>query len=161
MILSDKTIRSELANGDLMIKPFPVDECIQPNSVDLTLDECFLRSNDVEVKTNHYLLKPHEFLLGQTLEKVHIPSYLCARIDGKSTYGRQGLLVHVTAGFIDSGFKGNITLEFFNLSDRPIMLNAGDRIAQIIFEYVDTSVERMYGSEGLCSHYQGQEKPQR
>lgn len=161
MILSDRSIRSKLKNGELGIKPLPSDECMQPNSVDLTLDDCFLRSDDVEVKTNQYLLKPHEFLLGQTVEQISLPSHLCARIDGKSYFGRQGLLVHVTAGFIDSGFKGNVTLEFFNLSERPIMLNAGEKIAQIIFEHVDTDVERMYGDDGLNSHYQGQTRPRR
>ena len=161
MILSDRTIRKKLLNGEIKVNPLPIDECIQPNSIDLTLDDIFLTSNDVEIKTNQYMIKPHEFLLGQTVERIELPADICAKVDGKSSFGRKGLLVHVTAGFIDSGFKGNITLEMYNLSQRPILLNAYDKIAQIIFEVVDKDVERLYGDKELGSHYQGQNKPMR
>jgi len=101
-------------------------------------------------------LNPHEFLLGHTLETVSIPSNILCTISGKSSLGRLGLCVHATAGFIDPGFKGQITLELFNMSSVPIKLTSGMLIAQLSFQYLDLPAEKPYGHPDLKSHYQGQ-----
>ena len=98
----------------------------------------------------------HQFLLATTLERVKIPNNVCARIEGKSSLGRLGLCVHVTAGYIDPGFEGNITLELFNCAPLPIVLTPGMKIAQISFHSMDEPAERPYGHPDLGSKYQGQ-----
>jgi dCTP deaminase len=111
----------------------------------------------VEGAEAFYMLEPGVFTLATTLEAVRMPSDLVARVEGKSSLGRLGLIIHATAGFIDPGFKGNITLEMMNLSPRPIALKIGMRICQLSFEKVDGRVERPYGHPSLGSKYQGQQ----
>lgn len=144
MILSDSAIREELTKGSLVIKPNPLDKAIQPASVDLHLESNWLGHS----------LDPGEFFLSSTLEWIEIPHYLAARVEGVSSLARNGLLVHATAGFIDPGFRGNITLELKNISSDIISLLPGMRISQICFLKVEGNVLRPYGSEGLGSKYQ-------
>tara|TARA_Y100000034_G_scaffold121366_2_gene165484 strand:+ start:2173 stop:2703 length:531 start_codon:yes stop_codon:yes gene_type:complete len=101
------------------------------------------------------ILKPGDFLLGRTLEKITLPSNIAAKFEGKSSLGRVGLMTHVTAGFIDPGFDGVLTLELYNVGPATIRLSYGMKIGQIAFYQLDNAVERPYGSEGLGSHYQG------
>lgn len=103
-----------------------------------------------------YMIMPDEFLLATTREVISVPDNIVAQVNGKSSLGRLGLLVHVTAGFIDPGFRGQITLELKNLSDRPIRLSYGQKVAQVVFTRMAKSAERPYGSDGLGSHYQNQ-----
>lgn len=105
---------------------------------------------------DRFLIRPGEFILGTTLERVGVCPEIAARVEGKSTLGRLGLIVHSTAGFIDPGFKGNITLEMTNINSRPIILRAGMKICQVAFYRMDSPVETPYGHEKLGSHYQHQ-----
>ncbi len=102
----------------------------------------------------YYIIQPGEFLLGSTAESLRLDKSLCARVEGKSSLGRLGLMIHSTAGFVDPGFEGNLTLEFFNAAPRPIRLWAGMRVGQIRLERLTTAATRGYGDEGLGSHYQ-------
>jgi dCTP deaminase len=185
MVLSDSAIRARLGGREsvvpgvlsrpisrIMIDPMPEDRCIQSASVDLTLSNEFLRfprsgtlsavappdlvRDDVPWDTL-YVLEPGGFVLGCTVEKVQVPVDLIARVEGKSSLGRIGLMVHVTAGFIDPGFRGRITLELRNLNKLPIELHPGMRVSQIIFETVEGQVLRPYGTKGLGSKYQDSE----
>ena len=106
------------------------------------------------VTDRDFTIKPGEFILASTEEYIYIPHWIAARVEGKSTLGRIGLMVHVTAGFIDPGFPGNITLELKNLNNRSIIIRRFMQIAQICFTEIDGDVERPYGSPGLGSHYQ-------
>ena len=101
-----------------------------------------------------YKIKPNEFLLGSTEETVHIPYDLVAHIDGKSSIGRLGVFIHISSGFIDSGFNGNVTLEIYNCSDKEFELYHGMNICQIVFETLTSPVEKPYGHSDLNSHYQ-------
>ena len=177
MILSDRTIREEIAAGRIVIDPFdPAD--VQPSSVDLHVDAFFrVFRNDttpfidpkepqedltelVEVTPPAaFILHPGEFVLGQTLEWVELPDDLVARLEGKSSLGRLGLLIHSTAGYVDPGWKGTLTLELSNVANLPIALYEGMRIGQISFFRMSSPVERPYGSAGLGSKYQGQSEP--
>lgn len=165
MILSDQDIR-EAAKGVWniegavdewapLIAPF-VSENVQPASVDLTLGEHFIRAGE-EWFTDDWDMLPGEFLLGTTVEKVNIPAHLVAQINGKSSWARKGLIVHTTAGFIDPGFYGQVTLELKNVGHEPVRITPGDRICQIVFTKLSSPAERPYGSEGLGSHYQNQQ----
>jgi len=177
MILSDKTIREELATGNIVIDPLD-ESCIQPSSVDMHLDRYFRvflnhharvidvkeRNDDltelVEIEPdNAFILHPGEFVLGSTLEKVRIPDYLVGRIEGKSSLGRLGLLIHTTAGFVDAGYEGHLTLELSNVATLPITLYPGMKIGQISFLRMTTPAENPYGSTKLGSKYQGQRGP--
>lgn len=177
MILSDKTIREEIEKGNVGIEPFKP-ECIQPSSVDVHLSENFLIFNRVrhaainvrekqqglmkEIsigKDEPFVLHPGEFVLGSTIEKVRMPGNIAGRIEGKSSLGRLGLLIHSTAGYIDPGWEGNLTLELSNVSPLPIKLFAGMKIGQISFIRMTSEVENPYGSGNLKSKYQGQTKP--
>lgn len=126
---------------------------VQPASVDLQLDNT-LKNIDGETFTldekSMYVLQPGEFILGSTIEYVTIPQYIVARVEGRSSVGRLGVMVHVTAGYIDPGFKGNITLELFNCSDKPFQLNYGDRLCQIVFETLSSPCKHPYDGK-----YQG------
>src|SRR4249919_1379097 len=174
MILSDRDIRAAIESGRITIDPYD-ERCIQPSSVDLHVDSQFrvfansrypyidVREEQpdltelVEVKPDEpFILHPGEFVLGQTLERVSIPDDLVARLEGKSSLGRLGLLIHSTAGFIDSGFTGNITLELSNVANLPITIYQGMPIGQISFMRLDRAVEKPYGSGDLGSKYQGQ-----
>ena len=176
-VLSDRSIREELAAGRLIIDPF-FDDAIQPASVDLHLDRSFrvfriTRRPYVDVREpmddlteivelqddEPFIVQPGTFVLGTTLETVTLPEDLVARVDGKSSLGRLGLLVHATAGYVDPGWTGKLTLELSNQSQMPIALYCGMKIAQISFLRMSTPVERPYGSPGLGSKYQGQTGP--
>ena len=179
MILSDRSIRERLAVGDLVIEYLDPD-AIQPASVDLRLEprlrvlryprhpsfrslavsllDTVLVEERIRVDCP-YLLLPGSFVLGSTLERVEIPPDLVARLEGKSSLGRQGLVIHSTAGFVDPGFKGTLTLELSNNSGTPIMLSAGMQICQMSFTQMTTPADRPYGSPGLGSRYQGQDGP--
>lgn len=180
MILSDRTIRG-LAENCGLIEPFDEDQ-LQPCSYDVRLDsriKRFVKTNDSVIhiidgssKELHgvsmdtlnltnmaYALRPGEFILGSTVEAVSIPDYLACRFEGKSSLGRIGLTTHVTAGFIDPGFQGTITLEIKNENQFPILLKPGMLIGQLCFIRLNTKVDRMYGSAGLGSHYQNQSGP--
>lgn len=177
MILSDRTIRDELAAGRIVIDPLD-DSFIQPSSVDLTLDPRFLvfRNHtrgmiDVKQDTTDltemvtvdddapFVLHPGEFVLGATLERIGVPEDLVARLDGKSSLGRLGLLIHSTAGFIDPGFYGQITLELSNVHNLPITLYPKMKIGQISFLRMTTAADVPYGTGALKSKYHGQDGP--
>lgn len=174
MMLCDYLIKKHLddVQSGLVINPRPNQEAMQPASVDLTLSSTYLKpsefqcpdtqTRDVEYSTveNHcLLLLPGQFVLGCTKEVVMTPGHICARVEGKSSLGRMGLLVHCTAGFIDPGFAGQVTLEIKNIAPYPIQLISGTYIAQICFMLMAAPPERLYGSPGLNSRYQGQKGP--
>jgi dCTP deaminase len=169
MPLSDSEIRKRLENGSLVVHPMPADENIQPASVDVHLADTILyfpRSSPTlspdnvpsmtqnKIGLSGMTLLSGDFVLGSTQEWIEVPPTLSARAEGKSSIGRLGLLVHATAGFIDPGFRGNVTLELKNISNVPITLTAGMEIGQLCFEKVTGKVLRPYGSDGLGSHYQ-------
>jgi dCTP deaminase len=181
MILSDRDIRARLQGGDLTIGPFK-DEAlqIQPASVDLRLGHEFLfyaqgrvacldpldpRTIEAAVvrkvvaEGDPLLLEPGVFTLGTTIEEVALPHDLVARVEGRSSVGRLAVVVHATAGFIDPGFTGQITLELSNIGVLPVRLYPGMRIAQLAFYPMSSPAERPYG-EQRGSHYQGQRGPQ-
>ena len=177
MILSDRTIKAELEAGRIIIEPLD-SSCIQPSSVDLHLDDTFRvfknhtrRVIDVkedqsdlteEVKISDseaFVLHPGKFALGSTLERVGLPDDLVGRIEGKSSLGRLGLLIHTTAGFVDAGWDGYLTLELSNVANLPITLYPGMKIGQISFIQMTTSADVPYGSDQLGSKYKGQRGP--
>lgn len=167
--LRDVDIRDGLRLGSIEIDPLQ-EKHIQPASVDLTLGTSFfwpridnsgyalelpaIKYDSAEHES--FVICPGTFLLGSTVERVKLGRALRASVEGKSSLGRCGIMVHVTAGFIDPGFDGNITLELCNLSPNPLRLHAGMRICQIAFQQMTGDVERPYGSKGLGSHYQNQ-----
>jgi dCTP deaminase len=176
-VLSDRDIRAALQARRIRIDPYDP-ACLQPSSVDLHLDRDFrvFRNNrypyiDVRqpqpdltelvsiVADEPFILHPTEFVLGQTLEWVELPDDLVARLEGKSSLGRLGLLIHSTAGYVDPGWKGNLTLELSNVANLPIALYFGMKIGQISFFKMSSPVERPYGSKELGSKYQGQSSP--
>ena len=176
-VLSDRTIKQQLASGRLGIDPLDR-EAIQPASVDLRLDRSFrvFRSTArpfvdvrepvedltelVEIRDGEpFVIQPASFCLGSTIETVTLPDDIVARVDGKSSLGRLGLLVHATAGYVDPGWTGRLTLELSNQSQMPIALYYGMRIAQVSFLQLTTPVDRPYGSPELGSKYQGQTGP--
>jgi len=177
VILSDRTIREELAAGRIVIDPL-LERGIQPSSVDLRVDRYFrVFRNDttpfidpkqaqedltelVEVTDDRaFIPHPGEFVLASTLERVRLPDDLAARLDGKSSLGRMGLLTHATAGFVDAGWDGHLTLELSNVATLPIALYPGMKIGQISFFRMSTAAEHPYGSDGTGSKYQGQRGP--
>lgn len=158
--LSDFTLRRRIDWGEL-ISDWRKPLSIQPASVEVRLDENIIvyRHGDenITIDESGYELLPGEFILASTQEKVSVPVDLVARVEGKSSWARRGILVHVSAGYIDPGFQGNVTLEIANLhSTRSAILHPGDRIAQIAFEDLDRPASAPYGTNGLGSHYQGQ-----
>jgi dCTP deaminase len=176
-VLSDRDIGAALAAGRIRIEPYDAAD-LQPSSVDLHLDRSFrvFRSNRyafIDVRAAQpdltelldvgdeepFVLHPGEFVLGQTLEWVELPDDLVARLEGKSSLGRLGLLIHSTAGYVDPGWKGKLTLELSNVATLPIALYFGMKIGQISFLTMSSPVERPYGSAGLGSKYQGQAEP--
>lgn len=155
MILSDRDIRHMLHEKRLDISPIgDLDAQLQPASFDLRLGDMDV-NRAVSRTEKGWVIYPGAFTLGTTLERVRLPNDLVGRVEGRSTYGRLGLLVHVSAGFIDPGFEGQITLEFKNVSDHSIALTRGVRISQIAFFQMTSPAERPYGAE-RGSHYQGQ-----
>ena len=177
MVLSDRDIRAEIEAGRIVIDPFEP-EAVQPSSVDLHLDNRFRvfrnsRYPFIDVRQEHpeltelvevagdepFILHPGEFVLGSTLERVSLPDDVVARLDGKSSLGRLGLLIHSTAGFVDPGWDGNLTLELSNVANLPITLYDGMRIGQISFQRMSSAVDVAYGDARLGSRYRGQRDP--
>jgi dCTP deaminase len=177
VVLSDRTIRAEIESGRLVFDPYDP-AMVQPSSVDVRVDRTFrvfhnARYPYIDVRRpmedltelvtvdpeEPFILHPGEFVLGQTLERVSLPDDLVARLEGKSSLGRLGLLIHSTAGFVDAGFEGNLTLELSNVANLPITIYHGMPIGQISFMRMDGPVESPYGSRKTRSKYQGQAEP--
>lgn len=157
MILSDRTIKDIIVNQKVfLVNPYnPIHQ--QPNSIDLMLggELKTLDGKCIDLKMDSYKIKPNEFLLGSTEETIHIPYDLVGHIDGKSSIGRLGVFIHISSGFVDSGFTGNVTLEIYNCSNKEFELYHGMSICQIVFETLTSPVEKPYGHSDLNSHYQG------
>jgi len=177
MVLSDRTIKEQMTAGRIIIRPFDPKD-VQPASVDLHLDRrvlVFRNNKDPYIDLRKpmleltepmdiaddrpFILHPGEFVLGSTLEHIEVPHDIVARLEGKSSLGRIGLLIHSTAGYVDPGWKGHLTLELTNVSRLPVTLYYGMRIGQISFLTLTTPVDRPYGSKELGSRYQGQTDP--
>lgn len=160
MILSDQDIYTEMAVGGLLVEPRPPLSAFQPASLEVHLADAATREHaryaDDGDEAPMWWLEPGEFALGCTIEKVTLPATLCAQVNGKSSLGRLGLLVHATAGFVDPGFSGELTLELKNLSNHVIALHHGMAVAQLVFHRLSSPSQRPYGHEELGSHYQGQ-----
>jgi len=177
VLLSDRDLLTEIDNQRVAIEPFDV-EMVQPSSIDIRLDRMF------RVFENHryphidpsieqadltrliepegdepFILHPGEFVLGSTLEVVSLPDDIAGRLEGKSSLGRLGLLTHSTAGFIDPGFSGHITLELSNVATLPIKLFPGMKIGQLCLFRLSSPADHPYGSEKYGSRYQGQRGP--
>lgn len=177
MLLSDRDIRSELESGRIGLDPLDLG-MIQPSSIDVRLDKFFRLFDNhkyqhidpaldqpdltrlVEVDGDDpFVLHPGEFVLGATYEVVTLPDDIAARLEGKSSLGRLGLLTHSTAGFIDPGFSGHVTLELSNVATLPITLWPGMKIGQLCFFRLSSAAEHPYGSAKYGSRYQGQRGP--
>ena len=177
MVLSDKSIREELESGRIVIEPIQ-EGAVQPSSVDLRVDRLFrVFRNDttpyidpkqpqedltelVEVaEDGAFILHPGEFVLGSTLERVALADDLVARLEGKSSLGRLGLLIHSTAGFVDASWDGHLTLELSNVANLPIAIYPGMKIGQISFLRMTSAADSPYGSKETGSKYQGQQGP--
>ncbi|MEA2476711.1 MAG: dCTP deaminase [Actinomycetota bacterium] len=177
MILSDRDIKSALAEGRIGIDPFS-DEDVQPSSVDLHVDRLFRTFHNarhpfidvkkpmddltelIEVEPDEaFILHPGEFVLGSTAEYVKLPNDLVARLEGKSSLGRLGLLIHSTAGYVDPGFEGHLTLELSNVANLPITIYPHMKIGQISFFGLSSPADNPYGSGAVGSKYQGQRGP--
>ena len=177
MLLSDRDIRAEIASGRVVLDPYS-ETLVQPSSIDVRLDRWF------RVFENHkyaqidprleqpdltrllepegdepFVLHPGEFVLGSTLEVVTLPDDIAGRLEGKSSLGRLGLLTHSTAGFIDPGFSGHVTLELSNVATLPILLYPGMKIGQLCLIRLSSPAEVPYGSSKVGSRYQGQRGP--
>jgi dCTP deaminase len=177
MVLSDRSIKEELVAGRLVIDPLELAN-VQPASVDVRLDRVFrvfkvssrpyidirepmddLTDEVVVEDDSPFFIHPGEFVLASTLEVVTLPDDILAQVEGKSSLGRIGLLIHATAGFVDPGWTGKLTLELSNVAKMPIALYYGMKIGQLSFMRMSTPVDRPYGSPGLRSKYQGQMSP--
>ena len=177
MVLSDRTIKRLLDEGGIGIEPYD-ESLLQPSSVDVRVDRFFRvfhnnRYPFIDVKQEQedltdlveidadtpFMLHPGEFVLGSTLERVRLPDDLVARLEGKSSLGRLGLLIHSTAGFIDPGWDGHVTLELSNVANLPITIYPGMKIGQISFMQMTEPAMTPYGSDGLGSKYKGQQGP--
>jgi dCTP deaminase len=177
VLLSDRDIKSEVAQGRVSLEPWD-EAMVQPSSVDVRLDRYFRLFDNhkyqhidpavdqpdltrlVEVEPDEaFVLHPGEFVLAATFEVVTLPDDVAARLEGKSSLGRLGLLTHSTAGFIDPGFSGHVTLELSNVATLPITLWPGMKIGQMCFFRLSSPAEHPYGSERYGSRYQGQRGP--
>src|SRR5271163_2402315 len=177
MVLSDRSIREAIEAGRIVIDPLGAD-CTQPSSVDLHVDPYFRlfrnhTSRVIDVREDQedltelvdvgpegpLILHPGEFMLGSTMERVAIPDDLVARLEGKSSLGRLGLLIHSTAGFVDAGWDGHLTLELSNVANLPITVYPAMKIGQISFLRMTTPADLPYGSSALGSKYQHQRGP--
>ena len=177
MLLSDRDIKLELDAGRIGLDPF-IAEMVQPSSVDVRLDRYFRLFDNhkypfidpaldqpdltqlIEADPNEpFILHPGEFVLGATFEQVTLPDDIAARLEGKSSLGRLGLLTHSTAGFIDPGFSGHVTLELSNVATLPIKLWPGMKIGQLCFFRLTSPAENAYGSGPYGNRYQGQRGP--
>lgn len=156
MIVSDRDIDHIIKSGKaFLVNPYN-EENLQANSVDLTLgwELKTIHGKSIDLRCGSYKLKPKEFILGSTFEKVHLPHDLCGHIDGKSSIGRLGVFIE-NSGFVDSGFTGNITLEIYNASDKEFELYHGMSICQILFQTLTSPVAKAYGLRD--NHYQNSE----
>ena len=177
MIYSDRTIKESISSGKIAIEPYEP-SFVQPSSVDLRVGNGFRvfvnhRYSEIDPRAPQadltqlvevgeeepFMLHPGEFVLGSTLERVRLGVDVVARLEGKSSLGRLGLLIHSTAGFIDPGFEGHITLELSNVATLPIAIYPRMKIGQISFYQMTTAAEYPYGSPELGSKYQGQSGP--
>lgn len=177
MLLSDRDLTAELKSGQLQLEPFDP-ALVQPSSIDVRLDRFFRVFNNhlythidpaqqqddltalVEVEEGQpFVLHPGEFVLASTLEVISLGDQLAGRLEGKSSLGRLGLLTHSTAGFIDPGFSGHVTLELSNVANLPIMLWPGMKIGQLCIFRLSSPAEHPYGSAVYGSRYQGQRGP--
>ena len=177
MVLSDRTIKRLLAEGRIGIDPYD-ETLLQPSRVDVRVDRFFrvfhnARYPFIDVKQPQeeltelveiandqpFILHPGEFVLGSTLERVQLPDDLVARLEGKSSLGRLGLLIHSTAGFVDPGWDGHVTLELSNVANLPITIYYAMKIGQLSFVQLTEPAEQPYGSDALGSKYQGQQGP--
>lgn len=177
MLLSDRDIKAELASGRVALEPHDP-AMVQPSSIDVRLDRFFRLFDNhkypfidpaidqpeltrlVETDPGEpFILHPGEFVLGSTYEQVSLPDDIAARLEGKSSLGRLGLLTHSTAGFIDPGFTGHVTLELSNVATLPIKLWPGMKIGQMCFFRLSSAAEKPYGSAEYASRYQGQRGP--
>jgi dCTP deaminase len=177
VVLSDRTIRQQLEEGRIGIDPYD-ESLLQPSSVDVRVDRFFRvfhnnRYPFIDVKREQeeltslveiddetpFMLHPGEFVLGSTLERVRLPDDLVARLEGKSSLGRLGLLIHSTAGFIDPGWDGHVTLELSNVANLPITIYHEMKIGQISFMQLTEATSTPYGTGTLGSKYQGQRGP--
>ena len=176
MVLADRTIARLLAEGRIEIDPYDA-TLLQPSSVDVRVDRYFrvFRNNLypyidvkqaqedltelVEVGEEPFILHPGEFVLGSTLERVRLPDDLVGRLEGKSSLGRLGLLIHSTAGFIDPGFDGHVTLELSNVANLPITIYSEMKIGQLSFVTLSEPAALPYGAGAIGSKYQGQRGP--
>ncbi|MEY3108723.1 MAG: hypothetical protein RL730_1074 [Actinomycetota bacterium] len=177
MLLSDRDIAAEIKSGRVKVEPFDA-KMIQPSSVDVRLDRFFrvFENHKYEVidpsieqpdltrevavaPSDHFILHPGEFVLASTYEVITLPDDIAGRLEGKSSLGRLGLLTHSTAGFIDPGFSGHITLELSNVANLPVKLYPGMKIGQLCLIKLSSSAEHPYGSALYGSRYQGQRGP--
>ena len=177
VVLSDRTIKRLLGEGRIEIDPYE-EALLQPSSVDVRVDRFFRVFRNwtypyIDVKQEQeeltelveieddkpFILHPGEFVLGSTLERIRLPEDLVARLEGKSSLGRLGLLIHSTAGFIDPGWDGHVTLELSNVANLPITIYFGMKIGQISFVQMTEPAETPYGAGALGSKYQGQQGP--
>jgi len=177
MLLSDRDIKSEIDKGRVVLEPYDLN-MIQPSSVDVRLDRLFRTfenhkyahidpaenqpelTREVAVEGNEpFILHPGEFVLGSTFEVISLPDDIAGRLEGKSSLGRLGLLTHSTAGFIDPGFSGHVTLELSNVATLPIKLWPGMKIGQLCLFRLESPAEHPYGSAVYGSRYQGQRGP--
>ncbi|MDR3068061.1 MAG: dCTP deaminase [Cellulomonas sp.] len=177
MLLSDRDIRAEIDAGRVVLDPYDPD-MVQPSSVDVRLDKYFRLFDNhryavidpaaeqpdlthlVEADAGEpFVLHPGEFVLGSTYEQVTLPDDVAARLEGKSSLGRLGLLTHSTAGFVDPGFSGHVTLELSNVATLPILLWPGMKVGQLCFFRLESAAEHAYGSARYGSRYQGQRGP--
>ena len=153
-MLSNTDIRNLLERYPNMIFPLGKN-AIQPNSVDVRLGTRYRPLGRDEFQAQFFILQPGEFILAHTLEHVKVPNTHAMKIDGKSSIGRLGLLVHITAGLIDAGFEGDITLELYNVTNKPMHLEVGMSIAQLEIHRLDSPADPPYGKD-TGAHYQGQ-----
>jgi dCTP deaminase len=177
VLLSDRDIKTELGSGRISLQPYDPN-MLQPSSIDVRLDRFFRLFDNhkypyidpaedqpeltrlIEAKPDEpFILHPGEFVLGSTYELVTLPDDVAARLEGKSSLGRLGLLTHSTAGFIDPGFSGHVTLELSNVATLPIKLWPGMKIGQLCFFRLSSAAEQPYGSSAYSSRYQGQRGP--
>ncbi|WP_030015308.1 dCTP deaminase [Curtobacterium sp. S6] len=177
MLISDHDIREEIDRGRIRLDPYDP-EMLQPASIDVRLDRYFRLFDNhkyphidpskdqpeltrlIETKPGEpFILHPGEFVLGSTYERVTLPNDVAARLEGKSSLGRLGLLTHSTAGFIDPGFSGHVTLELSNMATLPMMLWPGSKVGQLCFFRLSSPTDHPYGSGAYGNRYQGQRGP--
>jgi len=177
VLLSDRDIRAEIDGGRVRLEPYD-EAMVQPSSIDVRLDKLFRLFDNhkypfidpaedqpdltrlIEVERDEpFILHPGEFVLGSSFEVVTLPNDLAARLEGKSSLGRLGLVTHSTAGFVDPGFSGHVTLELSNVATLPIKLWPGMKVGQLCFFRLSSPAENAYGSAKYGSRYQGQRGP--